>query len=224
MNFSCHLTTRWARTAIPRAIQRVGSLLLLLALVCVTGHAQAQPWRTATDKGGMRMETRTIAGARFDELRVSTLLKASPETIADYLFGQYLDEKNRNIDRVFIQRGRTLTIWSDVLRTPVVSERCYSMRFERHAHPNGEIRVTFSSLDYVGRKPTPDCIALQSRGEWVMTPTGNGTRLSYASLTDVGGKVPAMLASRSLSAAAIMSVRKVVAGASGLPLPRGIGD
>jgi hypothetical protein len=57
-----------------------------------------------------------------------------------------------------------------------------------------------------------------------MTPTDVGTRLTYASLTDVGGKVPAVLASRSLSAAAVMSVRKVVAGASGLPLPRGIGD
>jgi hypothetical protein len=84
--------------------------------------------------------------------------------------------------------------------------------------------VRFASLDYLGRKPTPDCIALRSRGEWVMQPTGAGTRLSYASLTDVGGKVPTFLASRSLSAAALMSVRKVVAGASGLALPRGIGD
>ncbi len=170
------------------------------------------------------METRAISGERFDELRVSTSLKASPETIADYLFGKYLDERNKNIDRTFIQRGRQLTIWSDVLRTPVISERCYSMRFERQVHANGEIRVKFSSIDYVGKKPAHDCISLHSRGEWVMTPTDVGTRLTYASLTDVGGKVPAVLASRSLSAAAVMSVRKVVAGASGLPLPRGIGD
>lgn len=58
----------------------------------------------------------------------------------------------------------------------------------------------------------------------VMTPTGTGTRLTYASLTDFGGKVLAALARRSLSSAAISSVRKVVAGASGLALPRGIGD
>lgn len=198
--------------------------MLLSTAVCATGHVQAQQWRTATNKGGIRMETRTIAGERFDELRVSTSLRASPEIIADYLFGQYLDERNKNIDRTFIQRGRALTVWSDVLRTPVISQRCYSMRFERHAYANGEIRVKFSSLEYVGKKPTSDCISLHSRGEWVMTPTGTGTQLSYASLTDVGGKVPAILASRSLSAAAIMSVRKVVAGASGLPLPRGIGD
>ncbi len=170
------------------------------------------------------METRAIAGERFDELRVSTSLKASPETIADYLFGQYLDERNKNIDRTFIQRGRELTIWSDVLRTQIISERCYSMRFERKIHANGEIRVKFSSLDYVGKKPTPDCISLRTRGEWVMTPTGFGTRLTYASLTDVGGKIPSVLASRTLSSAAVMSVRKVVAGASGLPIPRGIGD
>lgn len=224
MNFSCNLTPPALRSRTSCTTRRLVFLTLLSTAVCATGQAQAERWRIVTDKGGIRMETRAIAGERFDELRVSTSLKASPETIADYLFGKYLDERNKNIDRIFIQRGRELTLWSDVLRTPVISERCYSMRFERQVHSNGEIRVKFSSLDYVGKTPLPQCISLRTRGEWIMTPTGTGTRLTYASLTDVGGKVPAVLASRSLSAAAIMSVRKVVAGASGLPLPRGIGD
>jgi hypothetical protein len=207
-----------------RVARALGCLLLLSAALSLSARAQAQQWRTASDKDGIRLETRRIPGERFDELRVSTSLDASPGAVADYLFGKYLEESNKNISRTFIQRGRESTIWSDVLSTPVISERCYSMRFERHSHANGEIRVRFASLDYIGRKPVPDCIALRSRGEWVMTPTGTGTRLTYASLTDIGGKVPAMMASRSLSAAAIMSVRKVVAGASGLALPRGIGD
>ena len=206
------------------AIRYLALLLLLPTALAISGHAQAQQWRIASEKDGIRMETRQLPGERFDELRVSTSLKASPQTVADYLFGKYLDEKNRNIHRTFIKRERELTIWSDVLNTPMISERCYSMRFERQAHANGEIRVRFVSLDYVGKKPKPDCIALRSRGEWVMTPTGSGTRLTYASLTDVGGKVPVALARHSLSAAAISSVRKVVAGASGLALPRGIGD
>lgn len=208
----------------PGLVQRLACLLLLLAAWSMAGGAQAQQWRTASDRDGIRMETRRIPGERFDELRVSTSLKASPEVIADYLFGKYLDEKNRNIRRSFVQRGRELTIWSDVLSTPVTSERCYSMRFERQAMADGGIRVKFASMDYVGRKPTPDCIALRSRGEWVMAPTGGGTRLSYASLTDFGGRVPAALARRSLSSAAISSLRKVVAGSSGLALPKGIGD
>jgi hypothetical protein len=207
-----------------RVTRAVACLLLLAAAWSLPARAQAQQWRTASDRDGIRLETRRIPGERFDELRVSTSLDASPGAIADYLFGKYLEERNRNIRRTFIERGRELTIWSDVLSTPVISERCYSMRFERQARANGEIRVRFASLDYVGTKPVPDCIALRSRGEWVMTPTGTGTRLTYASLTDIGGKVPAMMAGRSLSAAAIMSVRKVVAGASGLALPRGIGD
>jgi hypothetical protein len=199
-------------------------LLLVPAALAVSGPLQAQQWRVASEKDGIRMETRPLPGERFDELRVSTSLKASPQTVADYLFGKYLDEKNRNISRTFIKRERELTIWSDVLSTPLISERCYSMRFEKHLHDNGEIRVRFVSLDYLGKAPKPDCIALRSRGEWVLTPAGTGTRLTYASLTDVGGRVPVGLARRSLSAAAIMSVRKVVAGASGLALPRGIGD
>lgn len=209
------------RTAIIRCLVYLSVLPTALAM---SGPLQAQQWRIASEKDGIRLESRQLPGERFDELRVSTSLKASPQTVADYLFGKYLDEKNKNISRTFIKRGRELTVWSDILDTPLISERCYSMRFEKQTHASGEIRVRFVSLDYVGEKPKPDCIALRSRGEWVLTPAGSGTRLSYASLTDIGGRVPVGLARSSLSAAAIMSVRKVVAGASGLALPRGIGD
>lgn len=204
--------------------RHLACLLFLLAAAALADSAQAQQWRTVDDNDGLRMEARRIPGERFDELRVTTSLNASPETIADYMFGKYLEEKNKNIRRTFIRRGRDVAVWSDVLSTPVTSERCYTMRFERKTLANGEIRVEFASIDYVGKKPTPDCIALRSRGEWVMTPTENGTRLTYTSLTDIGGKVPAFLAKNSLSSAAISSVRKVAAGSSGLALPRGIGD
>jgi hypothetical protein len=198
---------------------------LTLALsASLASPARAQEWRTASNEDGVRLESRSIRGERFDELRVSTTLNAPPDAIANYLFGKYLDEKNKNIRRTFIERDPELTIWSDVLSTPVTSERCYSMRFERQVRASGEVRVRFASLDYIGESRVPDCSALRSRGEWVMTPTSAGTRLTYASLTDVGGKVPVFLARRSLSAAAVMSVRKVVAGVSGLALPHGIGD
>lgn len=207
---------------IPRGMGRHLACLFLSVVLSMPASAQAQQWQTVSDKNGIRAESRHIPGERYDELRISTSLKVSPEAIADYLFGKFLDENNKNVSRTFIQRGRELTIWSDVLSTPVISDRCYSMRFERQNAANGEVRVKFASLDYVGRKPTPDCIALRSHGEWIMTPTPTGTRLTYVSLTDIGGNVPAFLGQRSLSSAAILSIRKVVAGASGLALPQGI--
>jgi len=188
------------------------------------GTALAQQWKNVSDKDGIRVESRSIPGERYDELRISTSLKVSPEAIANYLFGKFLDDKNKNVTRTFIQRGREVTIWSDVLSTPVTRDRCYSVRFERHNFANGEIRVKFASLDYVGRKPSPDCIALRSRGEWIMTPMHAETRLTYVSLTDIGGNVPAFFAKRSLTSAAILSIRKVIAGTSGGALPRGIRD
>lgn len=222
---SLHTRITYQNPTIPQWIAQAWACLLFLSAAWpVTANAQTQQWRTVSDKNGIRMEARRIAGERFDELRVTTSLKASPEMIADYMFGKYLDEKNKNISRTFVQRGPDVTVWSDVLSAPMISERCYSMRFERQSLANGEIRVKFASLDYVGKKPKPDCIALRSRGEWLMTPTGTGTRLTYTSLTDIGGKAPAVLARGSLSSAALSSMRKVVAGASGLTLPRGIGD
>lgn len=199
-------------------------LLFLSAAWSLAVSAPSSEWRTTSNKHGIRMETRRIPSERFDEIRLRTSLEVAPVVVADYLFGKYLDEKNRNISRTFIKRDRDLTIWSDVISAPMAGERCYSMRFERKAHANGEIRVKFASLAYLGTKPEPDCIALRSRGEWIMTPTRTGTRLSYVSLTDIGGKVPAAFARRTMSAAAVLSIRKVAAGSAGLPLPRGIGD
>jgi hypothetical protein len=196
---------------------------LLIAGPLVAG-AQTPPWRTVSDKDGIRLEARRIAGERFDELRVSTSLKVSPDAVADYLLGKYLDAKNKNIRRTFIQRGPDMAIWSDVLSTSVTSDRCYSMRFDRQALADGAIRVKFASLDEAGAKTKAECIALRSRGEWTLTPSGAGTRLIYASLTDIGGNTPAFLVHGKLQSAAVSSVRKVVAGASGLALPRGLGD
>jgi len=211
------------RSIVTRGMRRHLACVLLPLALSVAGSAQAQ-WHTLSDKSGIRVESRSMPGERYEQLRISTSLKVSPEAIADYLFGRFLDDKNKNVTRTFIQRGRDVTIWSDVLSTPMTHDRCYSVRFERHDFANGEIRVKFASLGYLGRKPSPDCIALRSRGEWIMTPTHAETRLTYISLTDIGGNVPVFFAKRSLSSAAILSIRKVVAGASGLPLPQGISD
>lgn len=120
---------------IPRGIGRHLACLFLLAVLSMPDSAQAQQWQTVSDRNGILAESRRIPGERYDELRISTSLKLSPEAIADYLFGKFLDEKNKYVSRTFIQRGRELTIWSDVLSTPVISDRCYSMRFERQNFP-----------------------------------------------------------------------------------------
>lgn len=190
----------------------------------LTTCAQASPWRTLRHEDGIHLEARRIPGERFDELRVTTSVKVSPDAVADYLLGKYLDLKNKSIRRRFVQRGPEVAVWSDVLSSSMAADRCYSMRFERQALAGEAIRVKFASLDEADAKPSPDCIALRSRGEWLMTPTAEGTRLVYVALTDIGGKTPAFLAQGPLASAAVSSVRKVVAGASGLALPRGLGD
>ena len=63
----------------------IGSLFLPLflpAALAIAGPLQAQQWRTASEKDGIRLESRQLPGERFDELRVSASLKASPQTVA----------------------------------------------------------------------------------------------------------------------------------------------
>ncbi|ALN60101.1 hypothetical protein GLE_4760 [Lysobacter enzymogenes] len=190
-------------------------MLFCAAAACSpAAAAQPSPWRTLSNEDGIHLEARRVAGERFDELRVSTSLKVSPDAVADFLLGKYLDARNKNIRRRFIQRGPEVVVWADVLRTPV-ADRCYSMRFERQDLADGAVRVKFASLDEAGTGAASDCVALRSRGEWLMTPSAGGTRLVYASLTDIGGNTPVFMAKGPLTSAAVSSVRKVVAGASG---------
>lgn len=206
-----------------RSIRSVAMLFCAVAACSPAVAAQPSPWRTLSNEDGIHLEARRVAGERFDELRVSASLKVSPDAVADFLLGKYLDARNKNIRRRFIQRGPEVVVWADVLSTPV-ADRCYSMRFERQDLADGAVRVKFASLDAADAKPPTDCIALRSRGEWLMTPTAAGTRLVYASLTDIGGNTPAFVVKGTLSSAAVSSVRKVVAGSAGLALPRGLED
>lgn len=193
---------------------------MVLAALAQPLAVHAQQWRTTSDKDGIRLETRAVPGERFDELRASTLVPVAPQLVADFLVGDYLDEKNRNIRRTFVKRAAAVTIWSDLVTAPAVAARCYSMRFERSSATAGEVTIRFSTDEYIGAKPDPDCITLRARGRWSMRPVGDATRLTYTSLTDIGGSTPAMLVRRSLSSAAVDSVRKVVAGALGLQARR----
>jgi len=162
-----------------------------------------------------------LPGERFDELRASTLVPVAPQIIADFLFGKYLDQENANIRRTFVKRTRELTIWSDVLTAPAVDPRCYSMQFERSRQgADGEVTVRLSSDDFIGPRPGPACIKLRARGQWRMRPVGNATRITYTSLTDIGGSTPAMLVRGTLSSSAVNSVRKLAAGALELDAQR----
>lgn len=222
---SIHHPVKGRILVIRRRLARSLAVSFCAAAVCTPATAaQPSPWRTLSNKDGIHLEARHIAGERFDELRVSTSVKVSPDAVADFLLGKYLDAKNKNIRRSFIQRGPEVVVWSDVLSTPVAADRCYSMRFERKDLADGTVRVKFASLDEAGAKPSSDCIVLRSRGEWLMTPTTAGTRLVYASLTDIGGNTPAFVVKGTLSSAAVSSVRKVVAGSAGLASPRGLED
>lgn len=203
------------------SLNLAGALFLVLYS---SSSLAASPWRIVGEANGVKLESRTLPGERFDELRASTVLKVRPEAIADYVLGKYLDLPNKRIQRTFIERGSNSAAWSDVVSLPMVSERCYSMRLERQALPAAGVRVRFHTLNDPGTPPKNGCVALRSKGEWTMTPIAGGTQLTYVSLTDLGGRVPAGLARSSLADAAIMSVRKVVAGASNRPLPKGANE
>jgi len=199
--------------AIARSIARRGLVGVLVAALASPLAAQAQQWRTSSDTGGIQLESRTLPGERFDQLRASTRVAVAPQVVADFLVGDYLDQENKNIRRTFVKRTPKLTIWSDVLTAPAIDARCYSMRFERsEPAADGQVTVRFSTGEYIGPRPS-DCIALRAHGEWSLRPVGNGTLIAYTSLTDIGGGTPAILVRGRLSSAAVSSVRKVAAGA-----------
>jgi hypothetical protein len=193
---ACDVRCRSRQAAvIARSIARLGFAGLLVAALALPLAAQAQQWRISSNNDGIRLESRTLPGERFDQLRASAQVPVAPQAVADFLVGDYLDQENKSIRRTFVKRTRKLTVWSDVLTAPAIDPRCYSMRFERsEPAADGQITVRFSTGDYIGSRPS-GCITLRAHGEWSMRPVGNGTLLTYTSLTDTGGGTPAILAS-----------------------------
>ncbi|GFO54547.1 hypothetical protein GMSM_15540 [Geomonas sp. Red276] len=151
------------------------------------------------------------------ELRIETSTGTPSAKLVSYLMGRYIDEADPGMTRRVLERSPEAAAWSDLIKTPVLSDRCASARTWLKREGNGTVEVEFESRDEWPRgKPAPGCVAIRARGRWVLRPASGGTRITYTILADPGGNVPAFLVRGMMEDDALNRVRRVVAEAAKL--------
>ncbi len=199
---------------------------LLLTLASMTpSRALAEPelaqfreppnagWKSYDSDGGIVLERRTVPGSAFFEHRATVTLAASPQVVADDLWKSFLERDMDSLKRrdILRQEPNELLLY-DQIRTPVVSDRDYTMRVRRIVDAaRGRIEIRCESANEMG-PPTPkDLVRVPiMRGGWMIASEGSGTRLTYYAFSEPGGRIAAFLARRAQAKRSMADVRRMV--------------
>jgi hypothetical protein len=198
------------------------ALVVLLLLPVQLGDLDApNGWSACATRNGVTLERRAVAGSHFYEHRAFVDVaiapeRAEPEVWAALRGGDMESLKHREILRATEDE---LVIY-DQIRTPVVSDRDYTIVVRRMRAGGG--RVVFECATASERGPGPQAGYVRIpviRAGWRVEPNGRGgTRLGYFAYSEPGGAVPAWMvrgaqADRSMADVVRMVKRLEAAGA-----------
>ena len=148
--------------------------------------------------------TRGFYISRFDA--VSTV---SPEKMAQGLWDLFDNFYPPVVKRTFIHRSADEIIFQDKVKTPVVSDREYTLRVRRF-HKDDLLGINFFSDPEAGPAAESGYVRMTMvRGGWEIRPSGDGGSLvRYEIYTEPGGLVPALLIKEPLTGDALNYVRR----------------
>jgi hypothetical protein len=176
----------------------------------------AAPFTPVGDRDGFHIETRP--GARFEEIRVSGHVDATPEAFIAAAWGPTNDQHSSpdTVRREVLFATETERIYYELVKTPVVSDRdfvIHSRRIDDRATRVYEIRFQ-SETD--ARKPEVAGVVRMPRveGSCVVSPAeGDGAEVVYTIYTDIGGSIAPWMVKNTLRTSAVEWVKTRLARA-----------
>jgi len=161
----------------------------------------------------MQVMSRSVEGERFPEFRIQTSTKVPGDRLAAYLMGRSIDESEPDIIRTVIERSSQSATFTDLIKTPVISDRCCTTRmWLDKGSKDGELVIHFASLgEWPKGKPTASCVPVRAHGTWSFKPVSAGTELTYTVFADPGGHLPVFLVRGMIEDDALDRVRKLIA-------------
>ncbi len=147
--------------------------------------------------------------------RLDTQSPVDPDAMAAGLWQVFNNAYPPVIERKFISRDTDVIVFHDKVKTPVVSDRDYTLRARRFV--DGEIRkIAFKTAPESGPPPYPGFVRMPVvQGGWEVRPApGGGCFVRYEVYTEPGGLVPAMLIREPLTNDAINYVRRCIKDAA----------
>lgn len=207
-----------------RLVRCYGGSLVLFAVAALVMPRLAvadEEWKPVTQKRGMRLDKRKVAGTSFPELRISTHSPLPVATLAAAAWADRFDgkltKKSRILREVLSEVGDERTQYNQV-RVPVVSDRDYTLHLRRRYSSDGVFHLQIQSIE--GRPPQKGFVRVpEAHSTWTITPTADGgCDVVYVTYAEPGGGVPAWAVKSTQLESALEVVEEVMDWANRHPV------
>lgn len=170
------------------------SLVIVLSLLFGLSSTQAQSWKVAKEKNGVKIETRFIEGWSIKQYRATVYIKTTLEKAVE----AYRDPVQR---KAFMARSIEVSNLKEVSKNEIITYNLGNAPWPVADRDN----ITHSTFTKTGNKvkismvSIPDFIPQKSgivrvprsEGYWLFEDQGNGViKVVQQSVADLGGKVP----------------------------------
>jgi hypothetical protein len=211
--------TGWA----PGSAQGRMGIWVLAAVLAALGPGRAaaeEPWQACkvkdADKDNMSLEKRAVQDSKFLEYRAQVTSRLSAEAILRTLWGNLTDPPKGVVkQRQILRRSETEVVLYDQVRTPVVSDRDYTLRIWIEREPAGTLHLKMHTAPELGPPPADKHVRIPIiRGEWTLVPTREGgAQVTFQCFSEPGGSVPAFMVRGAQQDQVVSDVRRVLAKA-----------
>lgn len=170
------------------------TILVNLILSLLHSNTNAQTWKLAKDKNGIRVETRFIKGWSIKEYRatvyIKTTLEEAVETYRDPAKRKSFMTRSLEVVNLKV-RSKNDIITYNLVKAPWPVSNRDNITHSIFTYSPNQVRVTMTSIpDYIPEKKGVVRIP-RAKGHWLFTDQGNGTiKVVQQSVADLGGSVP----------------------------------
>lgn len=159
------------------------------------GHELA--WQSYKVRHGIAVERRSVAGSRFYEYRSRVASPLPPETVIETLWRSVTEAATPIVKkRQVIKQEPFEVVFYDQIKTPVVSDRDYTLMVRKVAQPTvHRYQMTYETANHLGPPVDPKHVRIPAiRGAWIIEPNADGgSFLTYQSYSEPGGSIPPFL-------------------------------
>ena len=173
----------------------------MIALLFITASA----WVQISDRGGVLVEARPVAGLAFKEHRLSAKTTASIEAIDAYFHDRFQVLKDARVIRTVLEKTPDKMVFHDRLKMPIGSDRYFTLDFRRTLDTQTKVlEWKFNEIDSDKSPACDGCVKMVAvHGSWTFAAAQDGgSDISYVVYSDPGGDLPKwMVASKQTEAA-----------------------
>lgn len=198
-------------------------ILVLATVLAALGPgrvAAEEPWQACkvkdAGKDDLSLEKRSVPESKFMEYRAQVTSKLSAEAILKTLWGNLTDPPPNVIkQRQILRKSATEIVMYDQVRTPVVSDRDYTLRLWIEREPAGTLHLKMHTANDLGPPPGDKHVRIPMiRGEWTLVPRPEGgAKVTFQCFSEPGGSVPAFMVRGAQQDQVVSDVRRVLAKA-----------